>query len=75
MKPPKFKKGDRCMFVYPIGKEQNLGVLDDNMVIADDKVIRANNDWLYNIVGKANKTEEKFLKLYKNDTRTEGKVN
>lgn len=64
--PPRFKKGDRCAFVYPVGKHKTLSILDDNMII-DDGVFWCNerNSWCYPIVGKANPTEEHLLILYK----------
>lgn len=50
-KKPKFQKGDRCVFVYPIGKYK---------IFWNDE----RNEWSYPIEGKANPTEENFLILY-----------
>ena len=61
-KNKKFKKGDVCVFVYPFGKDMFDSILDDNMIIANDDVTWLNNDWWYNIVGKANRTEQKYLR-------------
>jgi hypothetical protein len=62
---PKFKKGDRCVFVYPVGKYKIESVLDDNMVIQDEPFWNEERQmWSYPIVGKANPTEEIFLRLY-----------
>jgi hypothetical protein len=72
MKPnPKFKKGDRCVFVYPVGKGKNKKweVLDDNMII-NSEPFWYERDWYYNIVGKANPCNDAYLILYtdlKND--------
>lgn len=72
-KDPKFKKGDRCVFVYPVGKHRILSVLDNNMVI-DDKPFwnEERSEWSYPIIGKANPTEENFLIQY--DGQKEGDV-
>lgn len=64
-KKPKFQKGDRCIFVYPVGKYKTLSVLDNNMTIEDEPFWDdERNEWTYPIVGKANPTEENFLILY-----------
>jgi len=62
MDNPKFKKGDRCMFVYPDSFGEDM-ILDDNMVIDSEPFINK-NEWVYPIVGKANPSEERFLKIY-----------
>jgi len=56
--PPKFKKGDRCMYIYPVGKGI-MGVLDDNMVIESEDPFWMGDDWWYDIVGKVNPSAEK----------------
>lgn len=62
---PKFQKGDRCIFIYPIGECKVLSVLDNNMVIDNDPFWNdERNEWSYPIIGKANSTEENFLILY-----------
>lgn len=38
MTNPKYKHGDRCCFVYPVGKYERMSVLDDNMVIDGDPI-------------------------------------
>ena len=59
----------------PRRKRTGVGMeLDDNMVIADDNPEWRNNDWWYNIVGKANPTDEKFLKLYSKKKEQGGKT-
>jgi len=64
-KKPQFKKSDRCVFIYPVGKYKILSVLDNNMVIDGEPFWNEErNEWTYSIVGKANPTEEKFLILY-----------
>ncbi len=60
---PKYKKGDRCVFIYSVGKEKIISVLDDNMVI-DSEPIWYDDQWFYSIKGKANRTRENFLLLY-----------
>lgn len=75
---PKFKKGDRCMYVYKIGISNQLDILDDNMVIEDDPIWEEYDNhpkkgyWLYPIVGKANECPEDFLRLY--NGQEEGEV-
>ena len=60
---PKFKKGDRCVLVYPVmGKDKPWEVLDNNMVIDSDPFW--DNDWYYEIVDKANPCNDIFLRLY-----------
>lgn len=64
---PKFKKGDRCVFVYPVGKGkyQTWQVLEDDMVIDSDPFWDdEKDDWYYDIVGKANPCNDRFLRLY-----------
>lgn len=68
---PKFKKGDRCMYVYSvINGSSELDILDDNMVIKDEPFWYDHDNhpkkgyWLYPIVGKANECPEDFLRLY-----------
>lgn len=67
---PKFKKGDRCVYVYKVGKRKILSVLDDNMIIEDEPYWEEYNKhsnkgyWCYPIVGKANECPEDFLRLY-----------
>jgi hypothetical protein len=64
-KKPKFQKGDRCIFIYPVGKYKVLSILDNNMVIEDEPFWNEErNEWSYPIVGKSNPTEENFLILY-----------
>jgi len=65
---PKFKKGDRCVFVDKVGDK--LSVLEDDMTIKS-KPFWYNYDnhpkkgyWLYPIIGKANECPEDFLRLY-----------
>lgn len=58
------------MFVCPVGTHKIESVLDDNMIIADNDVIWLNNDWWYNIIGKANRTDEKHLRMH-NSKQTE----
>lgn len=65
---PKFKKGDRCVFVDKVGGR--LSVLEDDMTI-ESKPFWYNYDnhpnkgyWLYPIIGKANECPEDFLRLY-----------
>lgn len=62
---PKFKKGDRCVFIYTVGKGKykKWEVLDDNMII-DSEPFWNENDWYYDIVGKANPCNDTFLRLY-----------
>ena len=60
---PKFKKGDRCAFIYTVGKDKIISILDDNMVIDGEPFW--NDEWWYPIQGKANPTEESLLILYK----------
>lgn len=62
---PKYKKGDRCVYVYPIGKHKFLSVLDDNMIIEDEAFWNEEkHEWYYPIVGKQNPTNENSLRLY-----------
>lgn len=68
---PKFKKGDRCMYVYNIiNGSSELEILDDSMVIKDNPFWYDYDNhpkkgyWLYPIVGKANECPEDFLRLY-----------
>lgn len=62
---PRFKKGDRCVFVYPIGKQKVLSVLDNNMIIDDEPFWNnIRNEWSYPIKDKSNPSEESFLILY-----------
>lgn len=65
---PKFKKGDRCVYVYDV--YGTLEVLDNKMVISSDPFWYDYSDhpnggyWLYPIVGKGNECPEDFLRLY-----------
>lgn len=65
---PKFKKGDRCIYVYNVGCIPS--VLDDNMTIKDEPYWYDYENhpekgyWLYPIIGKANDCPEDFLRLY-----------
>lgn len=65
---PKFKKGERCVYVYEVGGV--LSVLDDNMVIKGKPFWYEYDDhpnkgyWNYPIVGKANECPEDFLRIY-----------
>lgn len=67
---PKFKKGDRCVYVYEVGKRKILSVLDDNMTIEGKPFWEEYDNhpnkgyWCYPIVGKANECPEDFLRLY-----------
>jgi len=67
---PKFKKGDRCVYVYPVGKYQTLQVLDNNMIIDSDPFWYEYDNhpnkgyWQYSIIGKSNECPEDFLRLY-----------
>jgi len=57
---PKFKAGDRCVFVY--GDKHGIEMeLDDNMVVKG-KPRFEEGMWWYDIKGKANPCEEKFLR-------------
>jgi hypothetical protein len=70
---PKFQKGDRCVFIYPVGKYKILSVLDNKMIIEDEPFWNEEqNEWSYPIVGKSNPTEENFLILY--NGQMEGEV-
>jgi len=65
---PKFKKGDRCVYVYSVGGI--LSVLDDNMTINGkahwfEYENHPNKGyWQYPIIDKANECPEDFLMLY-----------
>jgi hypothetical protein len=60
---PLFKSGERCVLILPIGKDKIDSILDDKMVIDGEPSWR-NGQWWYDIVGKANPSEEKILRLY-----------
>jgi hypothetical protein len=60
---PKYIKGDRCCLMYPVGKNQLIECIDDNMVI-DGKPTWRDNQWWYPIVDRANPCEEKLLDIY-----------
>lgn len=65
---PKFKKGDRCVYIGNVG--------DVPAIIEDDMVIESDGSWCdydnhpkggyyqYSIVGKVNECPEDFLILY-----------
>ena len=65
---PKFKKGDRCVYVTKVGGI--LSVLDDNMTISGEPHWYEYDNhpnkgyWNYPIIGKANECPEDFLRLY-----------
>lgn len=65
---PKFKVGDRCVFVDEVG--DILSVLDNNMTIKSkpfwyDYDNHPNKGyWCYLIEGKENECPEDFLRLY-----------
>lgn len=65
---PKFKIGDRCVFVYSVGGY--LSVLDNNMIIKSEPFWYEYDNhpnkgyWLYPIIDKANECPEDFLRLY-----------
>jgi hypothetical protein len=67
---PKFKKGDRCMYVGKIIGFPDLEILDDNMVVNGEPFWYDYDNhpnkgyWLYPIAGKANECPEDFLRLY-----------
>lgn len=62
---PKFKVGDRCKYMYPIGSGQNqvLTCMDDNMVIKSEPEWDG-RQWTYEIEGKCNPCREEYLELY-----------
>lgn len=65
---PKFKKGDRCMYVYEVGGI--LSILEDDMTVKSKPFWYSYDEhpnkgyWCYPIVGKANECPEDFLRLY-----------
>ena len=65
---PKFKKGDRCVFVDKVGGK--LSVIEDDMTINGKPFWYEYENhpnkgyWQYPIIGKANECPEDFLRLY-----------
>jgi len=69
MNDPKFKKGDKCIYVYRILEDDKfLSILDYDMTISDNPwFYEQYNIWYYPIKGKANDCPEYFLRIWEND--------
>jgi signal peptidase I len=65
VKTPKYKKGDRCVYIDLVGKYDTLMVLNNNIVIEDDPYWNTKiKQWFYLIEGIERPMMEKNLRLY-----------
>ena len=62
MQKPKYKKGDRCMFVQLV--DNRPSIMDDNMVINTDMPTWLKGEWWYDVKGRSVPCAESALSAY-----------